>query len=297
MITLSNNHSFEYMVASGALAFDGLGWPWERPLVALGLIKPELFTTVIKTLTRNPRPGNLRWWKPWSCIRLIRGGSVNKVGLTNPGVDWWCENVAPGLDFNKYHLVGSIFGDKDELLQLTWKLSVFNLVAIEVNPSCPNTGHAHQSSEYIVDSIRALKAHTMLPIIVKVSADQDYLSIAKSLEGVVEAISLNSVPWKTAFPNGERSPLWRLENKVGGGSGGVSGKPAQPFNWQAVRDLSRNTSIPVIGPSIMEYDDMRKVRSVGARAVSFGAIHIRTPWKPTKFVKREMAEKAKSILQ
>jgi hypothetical protein len=47
------------MVASGALAFDGKGWPWERPLVWLGLIKPELFTVVIKSLTRNPRRGNL----------------------------------------------------------------------------------------------------------------------------------------------------------------------------------------------------------------------------------------------
>ncbi len=90
MIALSNDHVFTYMVASGALAFDGKGWPWERPLVWSGLIKPELFTVVIKSLTRNPRPGNLRWWKPWTCVRLIPGGAVNKVGLTNPGIEWWC---------------------------------------------------------------------------------------------------------------------------------------------------------------------------------------------------------------
>ncbi|HEY4504003.1 MAG TPA: hypothetical protein VJJ28_02755 [Candidatus Paceibacterota bacterium] len=87
MITLANGHKFKYMVASGALAFDGKGWPWERPLVWLGLIKPELFTVVIKSLTRTSRVGNLRWWKPWTCVRLIPGGSVNKVGLTNPGIE------------------------------------------------------------------------------------------------------------------------------------------------------------------------------------------------------------------
>ena len=59
MITLSNGHSFEYMIASGALGFDGKGWIWERPLVWLGLVRPDLFTVVIKTLTRNPRPGSL----------------------------------------------------------------------------------------------------------------------------------------------------------------------------------------------------------------------------------------------
>ena len=57
MIILSNGHCVEYVVASGSLAFDGKGWPWERPLVWLGLIKPELFTTFIKSLTLAPRAG------------------------------------------------------------------------------------------------------------------------------------------------------------------------------------------------------------------------------------------------
>jgi len=28
-IRLSNGHVLEYVVASGALGFDGKGWPWE----------------------------------------------------------------------------------------------------------------------------------------------------------------------------------------------------------------------------------------------------------------------------
>lgn len=32
MIELSNGHRFEFVAASGALAFDGRGWPWEWPL-------------------------------------------------------------------------------------------------------------------------------------------------------------------------------------------------------------------------------------------------------------------------
>src|SRR6185369_4551400 len=106
MIMLSNGHKFEYMAASGALAYNGKGWLWERPLVGLGLIEPRLFTIVIKTLTRKPRKGNLRWWKPWTCVRLIPGGSVNKVGLTNPGIDWWCWEVAPTIDFKKLSIFG-----------------------------------------------------------------------------------------------------------------------------------------------------------------------------------------------
>lgn len=97
MVTLSNGHSFEFMAASGALAFDGRGWPWEKPLRWIGLLKPDLFTIVVKSLTLKPRKGNLRLWKPFGCVRLIRKGTVNAVGLTNPGIDWWVREVYPGV--------------------------------------------------------------------------------------------------------------------------------------------------------------------------------------------------------
>lgn len=289
MIQLSNGHAFRYMVASGALAFDGKGWPWERPLVWLRLIKPERFTVVIKSLTRQPRVGNLRWWKPWECVRLISGGAVNKVGLTNPGVDWWCDTVAPKIDFKKYPIVGSIFGDERELIEMAIKFNRFDVVALEVNVSCPNTGHAMDKTQLVIDSVKAVKAASRHPIIVKVSVDQDYLAIARGLVGIAEAISLNSVPWQTAFPNGEQSPLAALEQRVGGGGGGVSGKPAQKHNWAAVDALAKQGSLPVIGPSVMEFKDMDTLRKLGAQAISFGAIHLRTPWKPTSFIKQDNA--------
>ncbi|MCR4334173.1 MAG: hypothetical protein NUV47_00340 [Patescibacteria group bacterium] len=287
MITLSNGHAFKYMVASGALAFDGKGWPWERPLVWLGLIKPELFTVVIKSLTRNPRIGNLRWWKPWTCVRLIPGGAVNKVGLTNPGVEWWCREVGPKLDFKKFPTAGSIFGDEKELVEMAEMLNRFDIVALEVNVSCPNTGHAIEQAEMVVNSVKAVKRASRHPVIVKVSADQDYLTIARGLVGIAEAVSLNSVPWKTVFTNSGQTPLAKLEKQVGGGGGGVSGKPAQKHNWAAVEALAKQGSLPVIGPSIMEFEDMEKLRRLGAKAIGFGAIHLRTPWKPTSFIKKE----------
>lgn len=284
------------MVASGALAFDGKGWPWERPLVWLGLIKPELFTVVIKSLTRHPRKGNLRWWKPWDCVRLIPGGSVNKVGLTNPGIEWWCREVGPTLDFKKFPTAGSIFGDEKELVEMAEMLNHFNLVALEVNVSCPNTGHSIEQAEIVVNSVKAVKCASRHPIIVKVSVDQDYLAIARGLVGIVEAISLNSVPWKTVFTNGEQTPLAKLEKQVGGGGGGVSGKPAQKHNWAAVEALVKQASLPVIGPSVMDHADVDRVFTLGARAVSFGAIHLRTPWKPTSIVMSEQRESTQAIL-
>lgn len=288
MIKLSNGHVLDYVVASGSLAFDGRGWLWEKPLVRAGLIKPELFTVVLKTLTRHPRAGNLRWHKPWSCVRLLPGGSVNKVGLTNPGIEWWCRDVAPGLDYRRRSLVASIFGDAHELAEMAAMMNRFGLVGLEVNPSCPNTGHALETVEAVIRGVAAVKAVSHHPVIVKVSAGQDYRTIARGLMGVADAVALNSVPWELVFPE-SRSPLWRLERQVGGGAGGVSGRPAQILNWRAVREIAADDTLPVIAPSIMDYADLERVRALGAQAVSFGAIHLRTPWKPTMIVRRDKA--------
>jgi dihydroorotate dehydrogenase len=292
MIILSNGHKMEYVVASGALAFDGKGWLWERPLVWMGLIKPESFSVVLKTLTFNPRSGFLRWWKPWECVRLIPGGSVNKIGLTNKGIKWWCKKVGPKLDFKKYSLVGSIFGNQEELVKMAGMFNKFDFVAVEINPSCPNTGHALDETDVIIKTVKAVKGVSEHPIIVKISAAQDYLTIADRLKGIAEAIDLNSVPWEMVYPKSEKSPLCRLEQRVGGGGGGVSGKPSRIFNWKAVKELSEQGSLPVIGPSIMDFDDFNVLRELGASALSFGAIHLRTPWRPTAFVRRDQNEKA-----
>lgn len=300
MITLSNDHSFKYMVASGALAFDGKGWIWERALVWLGLIKPELFTVVIKSLTLHPRKGNLRWWKPWTCVRLIAGGAVNKVGLTNPGIEKWCREIGNKLDYNKYPTAGSIFGTKDELVEMAKMLNHYPFVALEVNVSCPNSGHALDEAEMVIDTVKAIRQVSRHPIIIKISVNQDYIAIARGLVGIAEAISLNSVPWGTVFGRFRTSPLYPLEQKVGGGGGGVSGRPAQRYNWLAVEELAAQGHLPVIAPSVMEFEDMEKVRRLGAQAVSFGTIHLpdhpiwRRPWtlftnpcKPTRFVQKE----------
>lgn len=267
-------------------------------MVWLGLIQPKLFTNVIKTLTRHPRKGNLRWWKPWTCVKLIPGGAVNKVGLTNKGIEWWCNTVAPKIDFSQIKVIGSIFGEEDDLVYMAIRLKEFPLVALEINHSCPNSGDRLQETQAIIAGTKRVKEVTGFPIILKLAITQDYLTIARELQGIVEAISFNSVPWSTVFP-AKRSPLWRLERKVGGGGGGVSGLPIQFLNWKAVRELSVQGLIPVIGSSVMSYKDILELKALGAQAISFSTVHLPTypiwlnPWtlftnpcRPTAWVKK-----------
>ena len=282
MITLSNGHSFEYMVASGALAYDGRGWPWEWPLRWMGVLDPKRFTIVTKTLTQKPKAGNLRWLHPWSCVSVIKEGVVNAIGLTNPGIDWWVKEVAPKLSKDGYDLVVSITDDDPQaLVRMVKALDLFPLKAVEFNASCPNTAQEiHHNSELIIRSVKSMKGATRLPLILKLSIHQNYSEIAKQTEGMVEALSINSVPWNIAFPE-KPSPLKKF------GGGGVSGKAARLWTWKMVEDLSKKSSTPVIGPGVWEFEDLDRLRQLGAKALSFGSIFMRYPWRPTDFVKRD----------
>ncbi len=139
MIRFSNGHVFEYVAASGALGFDGQGWPWEKPLKWLGLFDPSLFTVVIKTLTRYPTEGNLRWYNPFGSIRFLKDGVVNAVGLTNPGINWWYKKIGPRLDFFHPPLVASIASESlHNLKEMAEIFNDFNFMALELDVSCPN---------------------------------------------------------------------------------------------------------------------------------------------------------------
>ena len=294
MITLSNGHQFEYMAASGALAYFGRGWWWEKPLVWLGLLDPSLFTVVTKTLTYRPRRGNLRWYKPWSCVQPIRGGMVNAVGLTNPGYKWWCRERVDQLmrqacDTSKpaIPLVISLMSESGikEVKVMARQLRRFpirlRIVGVELNASCPNTQSAALADPaLVVDQCHAVKDEYPGPLILKLSVMHDVGKIVPRIGGAVEALSINSVPWRLVYPN-RKSPLHRH------GGGGVSGQAAQPYTWQLVRRLADLTDIPVIGPSVWEFNDIARLRKLKAAAISFGSVFLRYPWRPTLFVRQD----------
>lgn len=194
-------------------------------------------------------------------------------------------DIAPRLDYERYALVASIWGTESELVRMTKLLNGKPFKAIELNVSCPNTGHGSVTQQ-ITRAVEAVRSVSKHPLILKVSADQDLAKIAEGVCGLVEAFSLNSVPWDKVFP-GRTSPVEKI-GKPGTGKGGVSGRAAQKANWEAVGILARyGHGIPVIAPSVMNYDDVINVRMLGAKAVSFGAIHLRTPWEPTQIVEHE----------
>ena len=303
MIKLSNGHSFEFVAASGSLAFDGRGWPWEWPLRWAGKLDPHLFTIVTKTIMPEPWKGNLQWHAPFRVVKLLAeqgevlnpflflmrpdflAGAVNAVGLTNDGLEMWLYRDYPVIERLGYKVIVSITREKGlsckEMAMLLKGLK--NIVGIEYNASCPNTDPALlQNAELVARNCFAIKKVSDYPLLLKLSCVQPYVEIARAVQGTVEAVSINSVAWSVVYPD-KKSPLANL------GGGGVSGKIAQPFTWQMVSKLARETSTPVIGPSIWEYEDIQRLRMLGASAYHFGTIFFH-PWKPTNYVRRWISE-------
>ena len=301
MIKLSNGHQFEFVAASGSLAFDGRGWPWEWPLRWTGLLDPCLFTIITKTIMPEPWKGNLQWHAPWRVVKFLStqgdvinpvlllarpnllAGAVNAVGLTNDGLEMWLERDYPVIEREGYKIIVSITREKGmSCKEMARRLNgLKNVVGIEYNSSCPNTDPVLlQNAELVARNCFDIRRESDYPLLLKLSCVQPYIQIARAVEGVVEAISINSVPWNVVYPD-KKSPLANL------GGGGVSGRIVQQFTWKMVAELFRETKIPVIGPSIWEYEDIWHLRTLGASAYHFGTIFFH-PWKPTGYVKKWM---------
>ena len=281
MITLSNGFSFQYLTAC-ALGYDGLGFPHEKLLGRFGLFDPKLFANEMKTITLPPRKGNWVWWHPWTCIRPMIGGSVNAVGLTNPGYYWWTENVGPKIDSSKVAVIGSIYGEVEEIEEMADGMNSFDLVAVTLNGSCPNTqSDILRNSKKLIKQMEAVKRATRHPFGVKLGVTHDFETIVPEAKRLgVEYFEINSVPWNIVFP-GKKSPLAKL------GGGGVSGKIAQPFTWLFAEKLQSMTNIPVIAPSVWDFEDLAKLRAKGFKAFSFGSVFLCHPWRPTLYVKKD----------
>lgn len=280
MITLSNGYNFEYVAASGALGFDGKGYFWEKPLKYAGLFDTDLLTPITKTLTYEPRKGNFKWYKPWETVKLIDNGVINSIGLTNYGIRNWIKE-------NKdYYGIVSIYPSGDfEACRMSGMLErhIKHLKAIEINISCPNTHDlCNFDTHPIKYMLKSVKEIVRTPLILKISCANNINKLFPDVEEYIEAVSINSVPWDRVYDT--KSPLEKY------GNGAVSGQAAQKNNWDLIKRLIQKTDIPVIGCSIWNYDDIQKLYDMGCKAVGFGSIFLRYPWKPTMYIRKRNNE-------
>jgi dihydroorotate dehydrogenase len=292
MIVLSNGHKLDVACGAGALSFDGRGWPWEYPLRWTGLIRPDELTVVAKTVTLHPKAGNLRWWCPWRCVRLIPSGAVNAVSLTNRGIAHWVFRSYPKAKELGYEIAASVQPtNEQEAQEMGEMLAPLDLAYVEFNYSCPNADHPVTDAKALIDKLTLKSGH---PLLVKLSYDQaidkrfvEMLDEHNKVEGVH---AINAVPWRYVYP-GHVSPLKKHVLL----DGGVSGSPIFGYTCRAVRSLRDTTRLPIIaGGGISALSHMLKLEALGASAFSIGTLFLRRPWEPRELIRRYRKHKESS---
>lgn len=282
MIEFWNGHKFDFGCASGALGFKGDGWWWEQPLRWAGVLRPQELTIITKTLTYKPRIGNLRHTCPWRAVRFIKGGTVNCVGLSNPGFDWWIREAYEHTQKRGYKIIVSIMPETpEEADSMVYHLNKLKgIVGVELNVSCPNVIHKgiNWNTSFITSVARRYVAHSEHPVILKLSYQDNYVAICKELDsdgGVVAFDLINTVPWYIVFPK-NRSPLLRY-----GYLGSVSGSCIKSYAREALKNIkTAGVTKPIISGGGIDSVQELRVRSVlGADGFTLGTMFLKEPWK------------------
>jgi dihydroorotate dehydrogenase (NAD+) catalytic subunit len=200
-------------------------------------------------------------------------GIINSMGLPNPGVEAYEEEIKLLKENVDIPIIGSIFGSNvDEFCFLAKYMQEYGVDAIELNLSCPHAkgyGLEIGSEPEIVKMIaKRVKSTVKIPVIAKLSPNvTDIVKIAKAAEdGGVDAISaINSV---RAMKIDIELGMPVLSNKIGG----YSGKGIKPIGVRCVYEISKAVEIPVIGVGgIQGVEDAVEYLMAGASAVQIAS--------------------------
>ena len=236
-----------------------------------------------KGTTKEPRFGN-----PTPRIAECKNGLINSVGLQNPGVHKVLENELPKLKacFHK-PVMANVSGFSVEEYVYTVKMldSEPQIGWFEVNVSCPNVHGGGMSfgtsPEAAAEVVRACKAVTSKPIIVKLSPNvTDIVAIAKACEAAgADGISLINTLLGMRIDLKSKKPV--IANKMGG----FSGPAIKPVAVRMVYQVYEAVNIPIVGGGGVESaEDVIEMMLAGASAVEVGAANLVDPLACPKII-------------
>ena len=241
----------------------------------------RLGAVTAKSVSPEPWAG-----KPAPRLHMTAAGMVNAVGLQGPGMEAWVAHDLPALRALGASVIASVWGHTvDDFARATEMLADADVVAVEVNASCPNL-HALDESSAIwahdPDATRAVVAAvrgaTALPVFAKLSPNvTDLTVIARAaVDAGADGLTLVNTVLALAIDAETRRPV------LGGGGGGLSGPAIKPIALRAVRTVSRALpGVPLIGTGgVQSGVDAVEMLLAGASAVAVGTANFRDPHAP-----------------
>lgn len=241
----------------------------------------KLGALVTKGLTLNPCPGNE---PPRICE--TPAGLLNAIGLQNPGVESFIDDILPQmLDFG-IPVIANIAGrTKEEFIALAERLTDTGVAGLEMNISCPNVKAGGMAlgtvPEAAAEIVEAVVQSTDLPVIVKLTPNvTDIVGLARAVaDAGAHALSLINTLLGMAIDVEARKPV------LGNVTGGLSGPAIRPVAVRAVWAVSQAVDLPIIGMGgICTGRDALEFILAGASAVAVGSAFFHDPLAAVKII-------------
>ena len=244
------------MLAAGIMGSNASSMNW--------ILKSGAGGVVSKSFSLNPHPG---YANPTTVA--VDGGIINAIGLSNPGVDNFKEELKR-IDRDNNVVIASIYGaTPDEFSTLVSEVQQY-VDMIELNISCPHAMDGYgasigQDCNLSHTIVSASKDAAEVPIIAKLTPNvTDITEIAKTCEDAgADALSLiNTLGPGMKINIDVARPV--LSNKFGG----MSGKAIKPIAISNVYSVYEAVDIPLIGVGgVYTFEDVVEFIFAGARAV------------------------------
>ena len=223
---------------------------------------------VTKSVGVSPRVGY-----PNPTVVQVKGGLINAVGLPNPGINDYTEEIKYAKSILKVPLIVSVFGyTAEEYSLVAQKAAEAGADAVELNVSCPHVKYTGseigQNPKLLTDVVCAVKAAVQKPVIVKLSPNvTDIVELGKAaVKAGADALTVINTLRALAIDVETQEPI--LSNI----RGGLSGSAIKPVALRCVYDIyDALPKTPIIGcGGINDWRDAVEFFLAGASAIQVG---------------------------
>lgn len=224
---------------------------------------------VTKSIGIEPRIGYAN-----PTVVQAENGFINAMGLPNPGIDVYTQEIKYSKIVLRIPLIVSVFGySAEEYAAVAKKAIDAGADAVELNVSCPHvkqTGaEIGQNSRLLAEVVEQVKADVDKPIIVKLSPNvSDIATLARvAVDAGADALTAVNTLKAIAIDSETMRPI--LSNT----KGGLSGPAIKPVALRCVYDIHEALpDVPIIGcGGITGWSDAVEFFLAGASAVQVGS--------------------------
>ena len=247
------------MLASGILGYSAQTFE--------NIVKSGAGGIVTKSVCLKPREGYAN-----PTVVQTSGGLINAMGLPNPGIEDFADEIRRAKSVLNVPLIVSVFGfSTEEYAAVARRATSAGADGLELNVSCPHvkdTGsEIGQNPKLLADVVRKVKTSTDRPILVKLSPNVTSIvdSARVAEDAGADAVTVMNTVKAMAIDVETTVPI--LANKVGG----LSGPAVKPIALRHVFDVYEEVDIPIVGcGGISGWRDAVEVLLAGASAVQVG---------------------------